>query len=227
VRKAVVRVVAALVLLAAAEAFNRAATIEGTLAAAQERLTTLRGGATAPAGFEEVEEELALAGRIPLVGQRILSDVRAERALASYWSGDYAALTGLETGDAAAPVDPDVLFVSANAAYRRLVESSPDRPALVRGLDDVVRRYSDVLKAVPGHVDAAYNLEYAARLRDAVSRGRQPSNLGETRPGMHGEEGQPPQGTKPPDFNVIVPMRPDERQDQFEAGVSGPPPRKG
>ena len=44
---------------------------------------------------------------------------------------------------------------------------------------------------------------------------------------MHGEEGDPPQGTKPPDFNVIVPMRPDERQDQFDAGVGGVTRRKG
>jgi hypothetical protein len=223
----IARVVLAVLLLAAAEAFNRAASIEETLAAAQERLATLRAGAV-PTGYDEVERSLAFASRIPVVGEPMLADVRTQRAMASYWTGDYATLTGIQPGTAPDQTDdPDVLFLAANSAYRRLVQSKPDRAALVRGLDDVLRRYGDVLKLAPGHVDAAFNFEFTARVRDAVSRGRQTQALAEGNPSMHGEEGEPPQGTKPPEFNVIVPMRPDERQDQFDAGVGGAPTRKG
>ena len=227
VRKMIVRLIVAALLLAGAEAFNRAARIENTLATAQERLTTLRAGVV-PAGYEEVEQSVTLAGRLPVLGAPLLADVRRQRAMASYWSADYAALTGAPTtATDTAETDPEVVFLTANASYRSLLVRKPERAVLVRGLDDVLRGYSDVLKAQPGHLDAAYNFEFVARLRDAIARGRPTDALSDGQPNVHGEEGEPPQGTKPPEFNVIVPMRPEERQDQFDAGVGGVPTRKG
>jgi hypothetical protein len=226
VRKLVVRLIAAAALLLAAEAVNRAASIEAALADAQQRLTTLRAGVTTTA-YDEVEQSMALAARVPVVGPRLLDDVRTQRAMASYWTGDYGTLTAPRREADAEAQDPDVLFLTANAGFRGLVQRRPDRATIVKGLDDVLRQYGDVLKAAPGHVDAAFNYEYVARLRDAISRGGQTNTLTDMPENMHGEEGDPPEGTKPPEFNVIVPMRPEERQDQFDAGVGGVPTRKG
>jgi hypothetical protein len=44
---------------------------------------------------------------------------------------------------------------------------------------------------------------------------------------MNGEKGSPPPQTKPTEFNIIVPLRPEERQEQADPGSSGPPQRKG
>jgi hypothetical protein len=226
-RKVIVRLIVAAVLVIAADAFNRAAAVETALASEQERLTTLR--ATTIATTEtRVEEALGLAGRLPFVGERLLAEVRRQRAVTAYWTGDYGALLAPPAREGEPEVeDPALLQLSTDAAYRQLLLTVTERAALVRGLDDVLRGYGDVLKADPGRVDAAFNYEFVARLRDAISRGGRAAELTQTRTDMHGEAGEPPEGTKAPDFNVIVPMRPDERQDQFEAGSGSAPVRKG
>ncbi len=222
----IVRILVAAVLLTAGEAARRAATIEDRLAETQEQLMTQTATVT-PAAYDEVEQALALAGRIPLVGESLLEDVREQRAVAAYWNGDYASVT------ASAPAtdeagDPDLMFLAANASYRSTIESRVERPVLLRGLDEALKRYSDVLGAEPDHTGAAYNYEFVSRLRTALGKGRQGAAIAnEGRPNMHGEEGNPPEGTQPPEFNVIVPLRPDERQEQFDAGVGGVTRRRG
>jgi hypothetical protein len=229
----VVRIVIAAVLLTVAVGFRRAASIEDRLASTQEQLMTQTATVT-PAAYDEVENELALATRVPVVGRSILEDVREQRAQAAYWNGDYAAVTAIAADPTAAPAaetedkDADLLFLAANASYRRTIQSGAERPALLRGLDDALKRYGDVLDADPGYTGAAYNYEFVGRLRTALARGRQSDAIAnEGRPNLHGDEGNPPQGTKPPEFNVIVPMRPDERQEQFDAGVGGVVKRRG
>ena len=44
---------------------------------------------------------------------------------------------------------------------------------------------------------------------------------------MHGEEGSPPNQVKPSDFNIIVPLRPDERQEQSDPQSGSTLQRKG
>ncbi len=225
------RLIVAALLVGAADVARRAATAEERLADAQAQLT-IQPDAVTPATYDEVENELAYAGRIPLVGSSLLDEVREQRAVAAYWNGDYAtvAATTPATDDAndAGNGDPGLMFLAANAAYRSTIQSRMERAALLRALDESLRRYGEVLEAAPSHTGAAYNYEFVARLRTALARGRQGELLAnETRPNMHGEEGDPPQGTKPPEFNVIVPLRPDERQDQFDAGVGGVPRRRG
>jgi hypothetical protein len=130
-----------------------------------------------------------------------------------------------EDGD---DMDPVTVFLSGNAAFRDLQRRNPkaDKDA-VQALDGVLERYTRVLQSDPGHVDAAYNYEFIVRLRNAAARGR-PTNLRpQTDADAKGERGSPPPNTKPPEFNVIVPMRPDERRDQFEAGSGSVPVRKG
>jgi hypothetical protein len=235
VKKMIGRMVIAALLLAAGEGVRRAAAIEDRMAATQEQLATQAVSVT-PAAYDLIENDLAFAARVPLVGTALLDDVRAQRAQAAYWTGDYATVAALASPPAATSPqtadadedDPDLLFVGANASYRSTIQSRTDRAALLRGLDDVLKRYTEVLDAEPGHTGAAYNYEFVGRLRTALARSRQGDMLADNgTPNMHGEEGKPPQGTKPPEFNVIVPMRPDERQDQFDAGVGGVTRRRG
>ena len=226
-KKMIARILVAAVLLAAGEAVRRAAMIEDRLADTEQQLMTDTAAVT-PAAYNEVEDALALAGRIPLVGPSLLEDVRERRAVAAYWNGDYATVTASAPAADEEAGDPDLMFLAANASYRTTIQSKAERPVLLRGLDEALKRYSEVLEAEPGHVAAAYNYEFVSRLRTALGKGRLGTEMAnEGRPNMHGEDGDPPAGTDPQEFNVIVPMRPDERQDQFDAGVGGVTRRRG
>ena len=230
-KRLVIRLIIAAALLAAGQALRRASLIETRLADSQQQLTTATASVT-PASFDDLEASLDLATRIPVVGDAMLRDVRHQRALAAYWNGDFASVATprpATTAEAEDEVDdPSLLFLEANAAFRNTVATRRDRASLLRGLDDALKLYGDVLKADASHAGAAYNYEFVGRLRTAIGRGQRTDNLSpEGPPQMHGEEGNPPEGTKPPEFNVIVPMRPDERQEQFEAGEGGVTRRRG
>jgi hypothetical protein len=228
----VLRIAIAAVLLAAGDVCRRAAAIEARLADTVERLTTMTASVT-PAAYDEVADMLSFVTPIPVIGDRLLEQLRDARARAAYWNGDYtptseppAATGGLSAEPA--PMSPARLFLSANASYRRTRQTRRDRAGLLRGLDEVMKGYRDVLDADPDHTGAAYNFEYVARLRTLLARGQPTEQIApDGPPSMQGEEGDPPQGTKPPEFNVIVPMRPDERQEQFDAGSGGSTRRKG
>jgi hypothetical protein len=91
----------------------------------------------------------------------------------------------------------------------------------------VLKGYGRVLDQSPASLDAAYNYEFVARLRNALSGGRA-SGLPEPESrSMQGEEGEPPEGTRKSDFNVIVPLRPEERQEQLDPGSGAEFKRKG
>ena len=150
--------------------------------------------------------------------------------------------------------DPEVLFLAANAAYRAGQRANGDRLATVRALDAVVSTYADVIKKSPGHVDAAYNYEYAVRARDAAvlepgdtaretgwaldaagcgSEIRSRGTSGRdgrypAGPTIHGHPGAPPSGTDMKKFKALAPMRPDEREaDPDKAGENKRPLRRG
>ena len=222
----VARTVLAAVLLAAALLSNRLSSLSDGMAEAQENLI-MRPATTAVATYEGLGEQLGMAERIPIVGPSLRTDIARHRADAVYWQRDYGTLMteGPEEGDDA---DPAMVFLSGNAAFRDLQRRNPPADeAAVAALDSVLERYSRVLQSDPGHVDAAFNYEFIVRLRNAAARGR-PTNLRpQTDQDAKGERGSPPPDTKPPEFNVIVPMRPDERRDQFEAGSGNVPVRKG
>ena len=226
-RKMLIRLIIAAVLLLAGEAFRRAAAIENTLAATQEQLTMLPATVTS-ASYDAIEDDLAMAAQLPIVGEPLLAEVRIERARAAYWNGDYAAVREAAVSTDDENRGPDLMFLAANARYRDAVRAGAPRATLLRNLDEVLKGYGDVLKADAEHAGAAYNYEFVSRLRTALARGQQSINIADDeRPNMQGEEGEPPKGTKPPEFNVIVPMRPDERQEQFDAGVGGVTRRRG
>ena len=223
IRPVLTRLAAATLLLAAGELLRQGGRTDDRIAAALERQAV--APAVAAAEFGEIARAPGLIGRAPILGAALVREIRLRQAEAEYWSGDYAALTLLDAGEEAV-VDAEMMFLSANAMFRQLQRAQPDA-TIVRALDETLRRYALVLQNDPGLADAAYNYEIVARLREAAASGIFTDLQVEEVPNVQGEEGSPPEGTRPAEFNVIVPLQPDERRDQQEAGSGGPPDRKG
>jgi len=215
-----------IVLAGAGIAVRRAANIEDNVAAAAEQLATTTR--VAPDLDRELDESVALVGRVPLLGPRVSREVRLQRASANYWQGNYAALAAQPASTGAAPEeDPALLFLSANAAYRNAVKQNRTAQTLARSLDEVLKGYAAVLKENPASDDAAYNYEYVVRLRTALTAGRGGTVPAPRQTNMQGEQGEPPKGSRQSDFNVIVPLRPEERQEQMDPGAGAEFKRKG
>jgi hypothetical protein len=216
-----------LVLVFAGESLRRAALIEERLAQADEELTTT--ARVAPETAASLDESVDFLARVPVLGDRVAADVRRQRAEASYWQHDYAALqaTPSPSGTPAAPGDARLMLLSANAAFRSAVVENRTPQTLARGLDDVIKAYGEVLKVDPESNDASYNYEYAVRLRTILAAGRGASVPEPQNTNMQGEEGEPPKGSRQTDFNVIVPLRPDERQEQMDPGAGADFKRQG
>jgi hypothetical protein len=215
-----------IVLALAGNAFRRAATIEDRLALAEEQLTTTTQ--VSPAVDRQLDESVALVAPIPVVGARIAHQVRKQRAEAAYWQGNYAALAPTAGAAAALPEDdPALLLLTANAGFRNAVRVNRTPQTLARSLDEVLKAYTAVLKVDPDSIDAAFNYEYVAKLRTALTAGRGGSLPPPRDSQMQGEEGEPPKGTPESEFKVLVPLRPEERQEQTDPGTGADFKRKG
>jgi hypothetical protein len=110
----------------------------------------------------------------------------------------------------------------------------------VQRLDGVLQAYASALKASPRDVEAAYNYEFVARLRDQVARAPQgkplktapapaPALAGDlpTGPTIHGRPGAPPPEAKMEDLQMLAPMEYGDREAQPEATPGGKRERKG
>jgi hypothetical protein len=221
--------------------FYVAGQTEKRLADVHNELATLQYS-TATSDSEEIETQLGAARRVPQVGQAAATDLRDARAVATYWSGGYAAITPQKDANGAVTeTDPEILFLAANAAFRS--SQSDDRAATLRKLDTVVKNYADVLRNSPGHVEAAYNYEYAIRVRDMLAKAKPaPASktakatlkaveeaMGDLPAGatLHGRPGGPPPATDMAQFKIVIPKRGEERKDNPEAGKGGVKVRKG
>ncbi len=225
------QLILALLLAAAGLAVRQASRVETRLAAAESALATLDPDG-ADREYKAVEGALSLAGQLPFIGEQLLADVRQERAMVSYWRGDYAAVPTAEADLAPESASADFVFIAGNAAFRTVKGKHVGQQG-AQDLDPVLRIYSTLLKKSPGHIDAAYNYEYVVRLRNVLAR-MKPSEASKDAsgnepapPSVHGEKGDPPADTPPDQFNVIVPLKPDERGELMKAGTSGPRQRKG
>ena len=230
----------AIVLAVAGAGFYLAGQTEKRLADVHHQLATLQY-ATATSESEQVETSLGAARRVPEVGQAAASDLRDTRAVAAYWSGGYGAITPQKDANGVVTEsDPQILLLAANAAFRS--SQSDDRAATLRKLDAVVKSYADVLRNSPGHMDAAYNYEYAIRVRDTLAKSkpapaaksaRAPAKAADVAsdlpagPTMHGRPGGPPPATDMAQFKIVIPKRGEERKDNPEAGKGGVKVRKG
>lgn len=231
--------IGAVVLLVAGGALWSAGGLDAQLAAAHRELASLRYGAIDET-HRRLAEALDDAWPLPRVTARQRTDFHRQVILARYWRGDYEGLRP-ERDETGALVETDVetLLVMANAAYRRAT-ASESRAITLAGLDEALRQYADVLRAQPGHGDAAYNYEFAARLRASLAADRTsdrrrmddddeapptPSDLPDG-PTLHGRPGAPPAGTDMRQFQMVIPMSPDERRAVPERSGEGDRPRR-
>ena len=86
------------------------------------------------------------------------AEAGATTAAAEYWSGNYAAVSR--------DADP---FLAANAAWRAATAAGGDPRTVVSRLDDVAKRYAEVMRDDPANEDAAYNYEFVVRYRAAIA----------------------------------------------------------
>jgi hypothetical protein len=151
-----------------------------------------------------------------------------------YWQRRFSEL--VRTGGGGP--DPDVMFTAANAAYRLARQDGGVGADAAAKLDPVLEAYDAVLKAAPGHADAAWNFEFVARARDVIARTR-PVPRGRPAPvtpgvadpppalSVHGLPGAPPPEVKAEEFETIAPMDFGDREAQPEPTPGTTIKRKG
>jgi hypothetical protein len=211
---------------------------ETQLADAHKQLAVLQY-ADADAQSEEALTSPPLIQRVGGIGREEQVDARHVRTTAEYWQAQYAALEPKrDAAGALTESDPDVLLHSANASFRAS-QGESDRNTALRRLDAVVKSYADVLKGNGSSLDAAYNYEYAVRMRDAMAKARpQSARAANARaerdagdmpagPTIHGRPGGPPAKTDMAQFKIVIPKRGEERKDDPQAGKGGTKIRKG
>ena len=178
-----------------------------------------------------------LSDYLPGERRRLSDDVRIAKATVAYWLGRYGAVAA-DTTDGEA--DAAILLTAANAAYREAQRDPAVGPAAVQRLDGVLQAYASALKASPRNVEAAYNYEYVARIRDQVARSPQGRIAGSTTgsgpvmggdlpagPTIHGGPGAPPPDAKMEELQTIAPMEYGDREAQPEATPGAKRERKG
>ena len=234
-----IRLAIAIVLVIGAWLSWSEARIVARVADARERMATFQ--------FDQpqaLEISRSMSDYLPGDAGAISHDVQRIRATAAYWLGNYGTvlenLNPASRDDAADTIDPDVLFTSANAAFRASEREGSAGPARVQRLDGVLQAYAGVLKASPRHADAAYNYEYVSRLRDRIASRAQsktaaatpapaPKTAGDlpAGPTIHGRPGMFPPEMKTEDMQIIAPMEYGDREAQPEATPGGRIQRKG
>ena len=156
-------------------------------------------------------------------------------ATVAYWLGQYGNVTA-ETDNTVA--DAAVLRTAANAAFRDAQRDPGVGAAALQRLDGVLQAYASALKASPRDVEAAYNYEYVARLRDQVARSQGKVKLTPAPvaaragdlpagPTIHGRPGMPPPEEKMEDLQMLSPMEYGDREAQPEATPGAKRERKG
>ena len=194
----------------------QAGDFEHRVAAAERELVTLRYDSAG----EMASQPVSRLARLLPGENRTLADAVALGASSDYWQGDYNAVAS----------NPDVKLLAANAAYRATRRDGGQWQAVVGRLDTLVKTYAEVLREEPNQVDAAFNYEYAVRLRAAIAARRQsvaPVDSADSRITIHGRVGAPPAESDTKKFKMIVPMRPDERLEAERAGKGASKIRKG
>lgn len=226
----------AVVMAVAAWACWREARLDTAVAEAKSRLATLR--LSVDPGLVPAA---TLSDYLPGMGPRLSTEVQQHQASVKYWLSRYAEVMDVGRDD----VDPAVMLLAANAAFRTSQRERVAGPVGVQQLDGVLQAYAAVLKASPRDLDAAYNFEFVSRVRDQVAalpppkpgKGEPPHvappaivpadrdlPLGPT---IHGRPGAPPPDVKVEDFEVIAPMEFGDREAQPESTPGGKLPRKG
>ena len=227
--------IASILLSIIGESFRRTAHVEQLLADSQEQLITLESVAMA-VDKPTIEEKLGFIGKLPIIGTSILTDAHRQRTAASYYRANYETVDSLDTELSKNQVDPALFFLSANTLFRIALQNE-EVSAVVEKLDEAVQAYANLLKKEPEHRDAAYNYEFVVKFRNALAAQIKSQTLDRAAqeaerdlpppPALHGDEGAPPIDTEEEDFNVIIPLRPEERDELMKAGSGRRPKRRG
>ncbi len=226
----------ALLLLASGALLGRTGELERRAVSARLQLATLQYAAPEHE-YREVENESRYLRHLPWISS-LDTGVNAQKAISQYWQSDYPALElQRDASGVVTEQDPELLLLNANAGYRA-TKLVPGDPGVDRQLLSVQSSYAEVLKKDPDNVDAAYNYEFLARLREnmaavhAAKAGAKEQGVAakvRMTPGrtVEGEQGAPPQGTDMTQFKVLIPKQGDERKDDPEAGKGTKRVRKG
>ena len=187
--------------------------------------------------LDAITPRSSLSDYLPGERQSLSDEVRIAKATVAYWLGRYGAVAA-DTTDGEA--DATILLTAANAAYREAQRDPAVGPEAVQRLDGVLQAYASALKASPRNVEAAYNYEYVARIRDQVARSPQARVAGSTAasgpvmggdlpagPTIHGGPGAPPPDAKMEELQTIAPMEYGDREAQPEATPGAKRERKG
>src|SRR3954453_5641055 len=247
--------IAAIVLTLAGAGLWLAGRTETRLVDVHKQLATLQyADAQSMGSAMEQSQSLGLERRVPVLGKAAETDARDLRAAAGYWRTDYAAIAPQHDANGViTETDPAILLLNANAAFRAS-QAAGDRLDTVRRLDNVVKSYSEVLKAPAcgagdracdgRSMDAAFNYEYAIRTRDQLPKSPAPAPKSGAKaaaaagkvtddsdlpagPTLHGRPGAPPAAVDMNQFKIVIPKRGEERKDAPDAGKGGQKIRKG
>ena len=206
----------AVLLLAGGAILWRAGEFEHRMAAAERDLVTLRYDSAAATAAEAPSRLAAL-----LPGEaRTVADARTLQATAAYWQADYDTVAS----------NPEAKLLAANASYRTIRRDGGTWQSVVGRLDQLVKSYADILREDPTNAEAAFNYEYAVRLRSVIAARKQPVaslDMAAANLTIHGFAGAPPEASDMKKFKMIVPMRPDERLEAEKAGKGTTKVRKG
>jgi hypothetical protein len=203
------------------------ARLDDHLADAVERLNTLEYGAAADS-LALAEPYVARARWVPWLGDDAGPEISARRAALQYWQRQYEAVVPAQP-DPVTAVDPsnvELQLVVANGVYRQGQMRGEDRKTRIAALEEAALSYLTVLKSETWHPEAAFNYEFAIRLRDLLAKGRQPPPPNED-DGDHGQSGSPGEEAEG-EFQIYIPLDQGERTPEGgEAGEEGPRERKG
>jgi hypothetical protein len=222
--------IAAILLALFGFAFQGVARLEGHMADAGQRLSTLQYGA-AQQSLTEAEPYANQARFVPWLGSDARQEIRARQAAVQYWQRQYDAIlpAGAEPVAAVDEENVELQLVVANSAFRVHRTELKDKQSTIKALEETAAGYLTVLKNNTWHPDAAFNYEYIIRLRDAAAKGSQPpppqKNEEES---DNGESGAPTPATSQEGFQIYIPLEQGEKNPTGgEAGKSSAKERKG
>ena len=210
--------------------FMDVARLEGHMADAGERVSTLQYTAAAES-LTEAERYANPARFVPWLGTDARQEIRARQAAIQYWQRQYDSVlpAGVEPVAAVDDENVELQLVVANAAYRVKQTQFADKQGTVKALEEAASGYLTVLKNNTWHSDAAFNYEYMIRLRDEAAKGRQPPppQKNEEESDL-GESGAPTPATSQEGFQIYIPLEQGEKNPSGgEAGKASAKERKG
>jgi hypothetical protein len=222
--------IAALVFGLFGVAFLGVARLDGHMADAGDRLSTLQY-TSAQESLAQAEQYANRARFVPWLGSDARQEIRARQAAAHYWQRQYDSIlpAGAEPVAAVDETNVELQLVVANSAYRVNQTGFKDKQSTVQALEETASGYLTVLKNNTWHPDAAFNYEYIIRLRDAAAKGSQPpppqKNEEES---DNGESGAPTPATSQEGFQIYIPLEQGEKNPTGgEAGKASAKERKG